>query len=231
MDREQIASTFDQQSATYDQQWAKLAALRECLLLLVGSVFGKLPADARVLCVGAGTGAEMQFLADRFPGWTFTAVEPSAGMLAACRQRAAAPGVADRCTFPHGYLDSLPAGEPFDAATSFLVSQFLLDRDERIGYFHAIAQRLRPGALLASSDLASDLASPAQQGLLEAWFRTMAVADLTAEALQRMREAYQRDVGVLPPADVAAIIRDGGFDPPVQFFQAGLIHGWYAARV
>jgi tRNA (cmo5U34)-methyltransferase len=230
MDREQIESTFDQQSATYDQQWAKLAALRECKLLLVGSIFGKLPGDARVLCVGAGTGAEMQSLAERFPGWTFTAVEPSAGMLDACRRRAEAQGFAHRCTFHQGYLESLPAGEPFDAATSFLVSQFILDRAERIGYFRAIAQRLRPGALLATSDLASDLASPAQQGLLEAWFRTMAAADLAPEALQRMREAYRRDVGVLPPDEVASIVEAGGFDAPVRFFQAGLIHGWYATR-
>jgi tRNA (cmo5U34)-methyltransferase len=183
-----------------------------------------------VLCVGAGTGAEMQSLAERFPGWTFTAVEPSAGMLDACRRRAEAQGFAHRCTFHQGYLESLPAGEPFDAATSFLVSQFILDRAERIGYFRAIAQRLRPGALLATSDLASDLASPAQQGLLEAWFRTMAAADLAPEALQRMREAYRRDVGVLPPDEVASIVEAGGFDAPVRFFQAGLIHGWYATR-
>lgn len=230
MDREQIKSTFDQQSATYDQQWTKLAAFREALLILVGSIFAKLPHDARVLCVGAGTGAEMQSLAERFPGWTFTAVEPSSGMLDACRRRAEAHGFAHRCTFHEGYMDSLPAGEPFDAATSFLVSQFILDPGERSGYFHAIAQRLRPGGLLASSDLASDLASPAQQGLLEAWFHTMAASDVPPEALQRMRAAYESDVAVLPPARVASILRDGGFDDPVQFFQAGLIHGWYASR-
>lgn len=230
MDRDQITSTFDQQSATYDQQWSKLAAIRECLLLLVGPVFATLPADARVLCVGAGTGAEIEHLAGRFPGWTFTAVEPSSGMLAACRQRAEAGGFAHRCVFHAGYLDALPATEPFDAATSFLVSQFLLDSNERAGYFRDIVARLRPGAMLASSDLAADLASPAQQGLLDAWFRTMATADLAPDALQRMREAYARDVSVLPPSEVASLIERGGFDAPVQFFQAGLIHAWYARR-
>lgn len=230
MDRDQIKSTFDQQSANYDQQWAKLSAIRECLLLLVGSAFGKLPTDARVLCVGVGTGAEMQHLAERFPGWTFTAVEPSAGMLDACRQRAQAHGFAHRCTFHEGYLDSLPDGEPFDAATSFLVSQFLLDASERTAYFRGIAERLRPGGLLASSDLAADLASPEQQDLLEIWFRTMAASDLPPEALQRMRDAYARDVSVRPPGEVASIIQSGGFESPVQFFQAGLIHGWYATR-
>jgi hypothetical protein len=29
---------------------------------------------------------------------------------------------------------------------------------------------------------------------------------------------------------VAAIIEAGGFETPVQFFQAGLIHAWHAKR-
>lgn len=231
MDRDQIKSTFDRQAPTYDQQWSKLSALRDCLHLLLGSVFATLPAQARILCVGAGTGAEIGHLAALHPGWTFTAVEPSPAMLNACRERAEAQGYAQRCRFHEGYLDSLPAGEPFDAATCLLVSQFILDRRERAAFFRAIAERLRPGGLLASSDLASDLGSPAQHRLLEVWFRTMATADLSAEALQRMREAYQRDVAVLPPAEVEAIIRAGGFDTPVPFFQAGLIHAWFSRVV
>ncbi len=231
MDREQIKTVFDKQAPSYDQQWARLAALPECLHLLLGAVFGTLPATARVLCVGAGTGAEIERMAERFPGWQFTAVEPASAMLDACRQRAEERGFAPRCRFHEGYLDSLPSTEPFDAATSFLVLQFILDAQERAGFFRQIAQRLRPGGLLASSDLASDLSLPAQQSLLEVWFRTLSTADLTPEALQRMREAYERDVAVLPPARVEAIIEAGGFEAPVQFFQGGLIHAWFAKRL
>ena len=35
---------------------------------------------------------------------------------------------------------------------------------------------------------------------------------------------------ILPSARVASIIQAGGFEPPVQFFQAGLMHGWFARR-
>lgn len=230
MDREQIKTTFDRQAPGYDQQWARLSAIRDGLHLLLGSVFATLPAEARILCVGAGTGAEIEHLARLFPAWHFTAVEPSPAMLEACRRRAEAAGYARRCAFHEGYLDSLPAAEPFDAATAFLVSQFILDRREREAFFRAIGEQLRPGGLLASSDLASDLGAAGQGPLLEVWFRTMATADLSAEALQRMREAYQRDVAVLPPAEVEAIIRAGGFEAPVRFFQAGLIHGWFTRK-
>jgi tRNA (cmo5U34)-methyltransferase len=50
------------------------------------------------------------------------------------------------------------------------------------------------------------------------------------DALERIRAAYRRDVAVLPPTEVASIIAAGGFHPPVQFFQAGLIHAWLARR-
>lgn len=230
MDREQIRSTFDRQAPNYDQQWQKMAAVRDGLQLLLGPLFATLPPSARILCVGAGTGAEIAHLAGLQPGWRFTAVEPSPEMLRECRRRAEAGGFASRCEFHEGYLESLPPANPFDAATSFLVSQFILDRPERTAFFEGIAQRLHPGGLLASSDLAADLSRPGQRRLLDLWFRTMAAADLSPEALQRMREAYERDVAVIPPAEVEAIIAAGGFEAPVRFFQAGLIHAWFAQR-
>ncbi len=58
----------------------------------------------------------------------------------------------------------------------------------------------------------------------------MSAADITAEAIERMRAAYSTDVGVLAPARIASIIAAGGFEAPVQFFQAGLIHAWLSRR-
>jgi len=56
----------------------------------------------------------------------------------------------------------------------------------------------------------------------------MAPTDATAEGLSRMKATYAKDVAVLSPASVVSIISTGGFEPPVQFFQAGLIHAWFA---
>ncbi|WOB07780.1 class I SAM-dependent methyltransferase [Piscinibacter gummiphilus] len=231
MNRDQLESTFDQQAGTYDQQWAKLAPFRDGIHLLMASVFSRLPRDARMLCVGAGTGAEIHFLAERFPAWTFVAVEPSSGMVDTARARAGQHGYLDRCTFHTGYLDSLPAGGPFDCASSLLVSQFLLDRDERRDFFRVIATRLKPGGILASSDLSADTEGPHYASLLEVWLRTMAAADLSPERVQQMRDAYKRDVAILPGASVEALITSAGFDAPVQFYQAGLIHAWYCQRL
>ncbi len=230
MDREQLETTFDKQAPHYDQQWSRMAAFRDSIHLLLASLFSDLPTQASLLCVGAGTGAEIHYLAHRFPEWTFVAVEPSSGMVDAARQRARQHGYAERCTFHHGYLDSLPDTARFDGATSLLVSQFILDEADRSAFFCAIATRLKPAGILAVSDLACDSMLEPDNKLLGLWLRTMASADVPPERLQQILEAYNRDVAILPAARVGQIIASGGFELPVPFFQAGLIHGWFTRR-
>jgi tRNA (cmo5U34)-methyltransferase len=231
MEREELQKVFDQKCASgYDRQWSRMAPLRDALHLLIGAVLSELGADARILCVGAGTGPELLYLAERFPGWRFVAVEPSAPMLDVCRRKAEERGVVGRCEFHEGYLETLPPGEAFDAATSLLVSQFLLDREARAGFFRGIADRLRPGGLLINADLSSDASPAAYRSLRDVWFRVMQAGEITPEALEKMRAAYDRDVAVLPPEEVGRIISEGGFGAPVQFLQTGLIRAWYGRR-
>ncbi len=227
---DELRAAFNQQAAGYDKQWAKLSPIRDGLHFLLESVFADLPADAHVLCVGVGTGAELAHLASRFPRWRFTAVEPSGAMLDMCRQRAEREGFASRCDFHEGYVESLPGADLHDAATCFLVSQFILDRDARAGFFRAIADRLHPGGLLASSDLSSEVGSEHHESLARVWMKMMAAAGVPPEGLEGMRAAWKKDVAMLPPTAVESIIKSGGFEAPVQFFQAGLIHAWFSRR-
>ena len=61
------ATVFNEHhAAEYDTRFAKAAAMKDALHLLTAAVLGELPADARVLSVGAGTGAEVIDLARRF---------------------------------------------------------------------------------------------------------------------------------------------------------------------
>jgi tRNA (cmo5U34)-methyltransferase len=46
----------------------------------------------------------------------------------------------------------------------------------------------------------------------------------------KISAAYDRDVAVLPPSEVASIIAAGGFGSPILFFQNLLMHAWYARR-
>jgi tRNA (cmo5U34)-methyltransferase len=231
MTRDEIATLFDQQAAGYESQWERMSPVRDGLYFLLEAAVASLPAEARVLSVGAGTGSEIAFLAARFPRWHFTAVEPSRAMIELCRQRAVAAGFASRCTFHHGFLESLATDEPYDAATCLLVSQFLVEPTARLGLFRDIATRLRPAGILVNADLAADVASREYDALLAMWLDRMSSAGVPPDALARARAAYAKDVAVLPPARVAALIASAGFDAPTLFFQAGLMHAWCATRV
>jgi len=230
MRRDEIKAIFDQQAASYDTRQAKTAPIMECLYFLLESLFAGLPTSARILCVGVGTGAELAHLAKKNPKWRFTAVEPSGSMLDVCRQRAQKEGFASRCHFHEGYLDSLPTTESHDAATCFLVSQFILDQQARSEFFREISRNLKPGGVLASADLAADVNSPEYEVLLRAWASMTASSDVSPEGIERIRETYANDVGVLPPGRTELIIASGDFETPVRFFQAGLIHAWLSRR-
>jgi tRNA (cmo5U34)-methyltransferase len=231
MQNDEIKAIFDQQASSYDERWAKTAPIRQALHLLLGAVFATLAEDSRILCVGSGTGDEIDDLARQFPAWTFTAVEPSGPMLDVFRAKAVRGGYADRCVFHEGFLESLPDQGAFDAATCFLVSQFILDENARIEFFRSIAARLRAGGLLASSDLSAEPGSKDYEALLSAWLNMMAGAGIPTSGLEQMRAAYARDVAILPPQQVGALIRAAGFDKPLKFYQAGLIQAWVSTRV
>lgn len=230
MNNDELKFLFDQQAPNYDNQWARMTPINNGLYFLLESVFAELPSDARILCVGVGTGKEIIHLARKFPDWHFTAVEPSSAMFEMFRQAATREGVASRCYFHEGYLDSLPTETLHDAATCFLVSHFILNKDVRAQFFQQIATRLKPGGILANSDLSSDTASEEFEPALKMWQTVMSGAGLSPEELNRIKAAYAKDVAILPPSEVATIIKTGGFDTPVKFYQAGLINAWFSKR-
>lgn len=231
MQNQKSSIVFDQdRAAVYDERATKWSPMLDAFPLLMRLVLAELPTNARILCVGLGTGSELINLAQAFPHWRFTAVEPAAAMLDICRQRAAACGITSRCTFHEGYLDSLPETDAFDAATCLLVSHFFVQPEEQRQFFQQIAARLRPNGYLVSSALAFDRSTSAYHSLLEVWARAQIYAEVPREEAEKSRTAWERDVGILPPQEVASIIASSGFDTPVSFFQMLFIHAWYAKR-
>lgn len=221
-----ITQAFDAHAEAYDRSLEPILAVKDVLHLLIRSQFSALPASARILVVGAGTAAEARFLAPLFPGWRFTLVDPSAAMLAVGRRHAVAEDFADRCDFHVGHVSALPP-EPFDAATSVLVSHFLPDPIDRLAYFTEIAARLRPGGLFFNADLCASLDDPSFEALMTLWLELARVPD---ERKAAFRTAFGKGLAVHGPAAVEAMIARAGFSAPVQCVQAALVRGWVASR-
>jgi tRNA (cmo5U34)-methyltransferase len=231
MKNQESTFAFDRERASsYDERFTALAPLRDALHLLIRLIFSELPANAHILCVGAGTGAELIYLAQNFPQWRFAAVEPATAMLDICRQKSEECGIASRCTFHQGYLDSLPASDYFDGATCLLVSHFMIQEDERSNFFQKIAARLHPHAYLVSSDLACDMDSLEYQNLLTIWLRMLIFSQVPVTEIDNICAGYGKSVALLSPQIVESIIAKSGFEKPILFYQNLLIHAWYARR-
>ncbi len=229
MRRKNTVDHFDKQQAeVYDARWQALAPFSESLHLQLGLVLAELPEEARILCVGAGTGAELLALAKRFPKWRFLAVDPSEPMLEVCQRKVEESDIGDRCTFHVGYVHEISDTEElFDGATSILVSHFIVDREERLRFYREIRKRLRIGGLLVTSDL-SEAPRGQQVELMPVWLRMMQYAGATSEQVQGMLDAYQENVSMLPEEAMESLLMEGGFAQPTLFAQSLLIRSWFA---
>lgn len=219
---ESIEKYFSKSSATdYDEQRRGLAPIKEALHLAMLGFLSRLKEDAHLLCVGAGTGQELLFLARKFPSWQFTVVEPAADMLDICKSKAKSEGFDSRCTFHEGYVDSLPKSARYDGATAILVSQFIVEKQQRIEFFADISSRLVSGALVINAELASDMSSGENEQLAGAWLSMHKDAVLNTST-----EPFGKTVSVLSQGDIQEVLKLGGLNEPVLFFQTLLIHAW-----
>ena len=222
-------SLFNRELAdAYDRRNSALAPISDGLHFLLRLVLADLPTDARVLCVGVGTGAEILSLAKAYPGWSFVGVDPSEDMLAVGRDRLEQAGVLDRCQLLHGYVQDAPR-DGFDAVVSLLVAHFI-KREDRLAFYSAIHDRLRPGGHFASAEITGDLDAPEFPDVLEDWKRVQVLMGATPESLSTLADTLRNALSVLSPAETEALWRAAGFPKPVPFFQAFMIRGWHAQR-
>lgn len=181
------------------------------------------PADGRVLVVGAGGGLELTHLAERHDGWSFDGVDPSAPMLQLARETLGE--LAPRATLIEGYAADAPEG-PYDGATCILTLHFL-PAAERLATLNEIHRRLRPGAPL----LTFHHSVPGGAGTTT-WLRRYArsAAGPAADDAQiaKTAEALEERLPFLSPEEDEALLSDAGFTDVGLYFAALTFRGWVA---
>ena len=182
-----------------------------------------------VLVVGAGTAQEILTIGALEPAWRFTAVDPAPPMVALARQRLEAAGLGRRTVVHQGYVDDLPAGAAFAAATLIGVLHHLPGEPAKRAILAAIAARLRPGAPLI---LAGNYRAYASEPLLlAAWRQRWRLHGATPAEIEAKLGKIQH--GADPPASeqaVADLLAEAGFEPPTRFFGSLFWGAWLARR-
>lgn len=231
MAEKKVTELFGKSAAeTYDERFSKTRAIKDNLHLLIRLILDGLPSDASILCVGIGTGDDIIGLADAFPAWTFTGVDPSVHMLEVCRNRLQEHSLLSRCELVHGYLDDIPEVPRFDAVLCLLVTQFVKDAVARSGMFRGMAERLKPGGILINSEISDDMGSPEFQDMAEIWKAMHRFTGASEQKAQGVIQALRDHVAVEPPSVIKGYLRESGLALPVQFFQSLLIRAWYSRK-
>jgi tRNA (cmo5U34)-methyltransferase len=183
-----------------------------------------MPAEGRVLVLGAGGGQEIKALAEAHPEWSFDGVDPSADMLRLAKQVISPHDTKVR--LHEGYISDAPTG-PFDAATCILTFHFI-PREQRLDTLKKVRRRLIDGAPFVLVHLSFPQTEPERSK----WIARHVAYGLPDGAdpihAKNTREAISTKLTILSPEDEVAMLKDAGFSD-VSLFYAGLsIKGWVA---
>ncbi|MFJ2325147.1 class I SAM-dependent methyltransferase [Pseudomonas sp. NPDC087690] len=186
--------------------------------------------SARVLVVGAGgTAQEIIAMGALEPGWTFTAVDPSAPMLEAATQQLQANDLLPRTQVHLGQVEDLPADESFDAATLIGVLHHLPGDAAKQQILRAVQARLKPGAPLIVAG--NHYAYASQPLLLQAWGQRWRQQGASAQEVQaKLGKILQ---GADPPHSEAAVqqlLHDAGFGDATRFFSSLFWGAWLVCK-
>jgi tRNA (cmo5U34)-methyltransferase len=183
-----------------------------------------MPADGRLLVVGAGGGLELRSFAEWNPHWAFVGVDPSAEMLALAGTIAAEAG--ERLELIQGYVDDAPDG-PFDGATCLLTLHFL-QRAERLRTLRAIRARLAPGApfIVAHSSFPQDVKARSQW--LDRYRDFAVLGGAEPRSAEDWRRAVDDQLTLLSPEQDEELLREAGFSKVTTFYAAFTWRGWAA---
>lgn len=164
----------------------------------------KIPADARVLIIGGGTGLLLETVLTRSQPRQVVYLEASAQMISRTQKRVRAHWLAGRVVFQHGTEATLAGNSQFEV----IITPFVLDlfsESELAGYFIPKLQRtLVPGGLWLATDFVN---SPNRFHQLI--LRTMYLFFATVSGVRNQQLAdwprLLTQAGLIPGEQVAAV--------------------------
>lgn len=185
------------------------------------------PANGRVLVVGAGGGLELKALAEQHPGWSFDGVDPSADMLVLAKETTA--NSANRIRLHQGDIHVAPDG-PYDGAVCLLVFHHISPNERRLA-LHGIHKRLRPRSPLVLAHVSFPQSEPDRSLWIDRHIKFGAIADMDVEGRNAARTGMKERLFISPPEEEEACLREAGFNGITPFFQAFSFRGWVAYAV
>jgi tRNA (cmo5U34)-methyltransferase len=178
---------------------------------------GHLPAGARVVELGAGTGALAEAILDALPDARVTLVDIDAAMLDVARDRLASH--ADRIELRHASFDDpLPRAH---AVVASLALHHVHDLDAKRALYARIHEALEPGGLLLVADACVPADGPVKARVMAEWSAHLQRHDMTAAQAEAHFAAWADEDTYRPLATELALLAAAGFAEPECFSKHG----------
>lgn len=186
----------------------------------------RLPENATILLIGAGTGEDLINLAQTHPHWQFTAIDPAADMLAIAKERAVENRISHRVSFHATSLENFETSQHFDAALAILVTHFIPDTGKKKAFYQKVSQYLRPNAPFVFVDLVQT--QPHTNWCsYKNWVQTIGVQK---DQSKLMFERIANNFHPICEERLLQLLSNTGFSKPKGFFQALDYRGYYTRR-
>ncbi len=220
-----MSAFSDLAAVDYDERIvARVPGYRLGQQLAAAILANRLGDGTHVLVVGCGTGEDLIALVRALPVTDFTAIDPSAGMLARAETKARQYGFANRVRFEQATAVDAPR-ETYHAALASLVLHFLRDDGAKAAFLKAVADRLCDGAPLVLID-------PTDASLFEDDYRQWMIGQgLEVEAADDVMTRVRKDWFRATPERLADLVTEAGFEAPQVFFTALGYRGVVARRI
>lgn len=216
----------------YDQSIRFFSPAYEEMFRLTHSTFrARLPKNADILIVGAGTGMEICEFAPVNPGWSFLGVDPSQDTLAIATNKVREKNLNNHIELFKGYVDDLKDKGTFDAATSILVMHFLKDDGSKLEFLKSINKRLKPGAPFVLIDGFGDPASYEFNELIASWKQYPLIHGVPKESVEgAFSEVIMKMIQFVPETRILELLKLAGFKRAFKFYSGFLYGGWMSFK-
>nr|WP_278356976.1 class I SAM-dependent methyltransferase [Acinetobacter lwoffii] len=207
--------------ASYDDHIRKLIPGYELVHQQIEAILStELQETAHILIVGCGTGYELSYLLQRYPDWTFTAIDPSFAMLEQARKNLNSIDQ-QRVKFIESTIQELHHPDTFDAALAILVAHFIPNL-EKDGFFQAIHQCLKTTGLA----LTYDLMQLEDQQDIKIMQKLAQQTGLSVTQSTKMIERLEQDFHLLSAQNFKALLTKVGFKQCKIYCQIMNYHGF-----
>ena len=207
----------------YDEHIRKLIPGYELIHLQVHALLETYaPRHANILVVGCGTGYELQYLAEQFPDWSFTAIDPAPNMIEKSQQHIKKLGLSDRIQLVIGDTTILPSlNQTFDVAVAILVSHFV-PLDKKMIFFKDISNSLSKSGFCLSYELTQIIDTHQLETMKNLALKT----GLSAKQIQVMVSRMEQDFSLITVEEMKNTYLEAGFCSVETFAQVLNYYGF-----